>query len=81
MRKPQKSNRKTARPCGGRYSAYLTKLRQLCLSPELMVKNYQGKNSKLDVLINIINDSSDEKILVFSQFTKVLEVIGKRLNE
>lgn len=45
-----------------------------------MVKNYQGKNSKLDVLINIINDSSDEKILVFSQFTKVLEVIGKRLN-
>ena len=46
-----------------------------------MVKNYQGKNSKLDVLINIINDSSDEKILVFSQFTKVLEVIGKRLNE
>ena len=61
--------------------SYLTKLRQLCLSPELMVKNYQGRNSKLDVLINIINDSSDEKILVFSQFTKVLEVIGKRLNE
>lgn len=61
--------------------SYLTKLRQLCLSPELMVKNYQGKNSKLDVLINIINDSNDEKILVFSQFTKVLEVIGKRLNE
>ena len=61
--------------------SYLTKLRQLCLSPELMVKNYQGKNSKLDVLINIINDSSDEKILVSSQFTKVLEVIGKRLNE
>ena len=61
--------------------SYLTKLRQLCLSPELIVKNYQGKNSKLDVLINIINDSSDEKILVFSQFTKVLEVIGKRLNE
>ena len=61
--------------------SYLTKLRQLCLSPELMVKNYQGKNSKLDVLINIINDSSDEKILVFSQFTKVLEVIGKRVNE
>ena len=61
--------------------SYLTKLRQLCLSPELMVKNYQGKNSKLDVLINIIKDSSDKKILVFSQFTKVLEVIGKRLNE
>lgn len=61
--------------------SYLTKLRQLCLSPELMVKNYQGRNSKLDVLINIIKDSSDKKILVFSQFTKVLEVIGKRLNE
>ena len=61
--------------------SYLTKLRQLCLSPELMVKKYQGRNSKLDVLINIIKDSSDKKILVFSQFTKVLEVIGKRLNE
>ena len=59
--------------------SYLTKLRQLCLSPELMVKNYQGRNSKLDVLINIINDSGNDKILVFSQFTKVLEVIGKRL--
>ncbi len=61
--------------------SYLTKLRQLCLSPELMVKNYQGKNSKLDVLMNIINDSGNDKILVFSQFTKVLEVIGNRLRE
>ena len=61
--------------------SYLTKLRQLCLSPELMVKNYQGKNSKLDILMNIINDCNNEKILVFSQFTKVLEVISKRLDE
>ena len=61
--------------------SYLTKLRQLCLSPELMVKNYQGKNSKIDILMNIIDDSTDNKILVFSQFTKVLEVIANRLKE
>ena len=46
-----------------------------------MVKNYQGKNSKLDILINIINDSNNKKILVFSQFTKVLEVISNRFDE
>lgn len=60
--------------------SYLTKLRQLALTPELMVKNYKGKNSKLEVLLDIIKDNSDKKILVFSQFTKVLGVIGDRLS-
>ncbi|MEG1311587.1 MAG: DEAD/DEAH box helicase [Romboutsia sp.] len=61
--------------------SYLTKLRQLCLSPEIMVKDYKGKNSKLEILINLIKDESNRKILVFSQFTKVLQMIGQRLNE
>lgn len=59
--------------------SYLTKIRQLCLAPELMVRNYNGKNSKLDILMDIIKDSCDKKILVFSQFTKVLSIIGQRL--
>lgn len=61
--------------------SYLTKIRQLCLAPELMVKNYNGKNSKLDILMDIIKDSGDKKILVFSQFTKILNIIGERLDK
>lgn len=59
--------------------SYLTKLRQLSIAPEIIVKNYNGKNSKLDMLINIIKENNDRKILVFSQFTKVLNLIGNRL--
>ncbi|MCC3863222.1 DEAD/DEAH box helicase [Terrisporobacter petrolearius] len=61
--------------------SYLTKLRQLSIAPEIIVKNYKGKNSKLEILINIIKEEDDRKILVFSQFTKVLQVIEKRLVE
>ena len=61
--------------------SYLTKLRQLCLAPEFMVKEYSGKNSKIDILLNLLKDESDKKILVFSQFTKVLGLIGDRLKE
>lgn len=61
--------------------SYLTKIRQLCLAPELMVRNYDGKNSKIEILMDIIKDSGDKKILIFSQFTKVLGVIGERLSK
>ena len=61
--------------------SYLTKLRQLSIAPEIIVKNYKGKNSKLEILINLIKQESDRKILVFSQFTKVLQTIEKRLKE
>lgn len=61
--------------------SYLTKLRQLSIAPEIIVKNYKGKNSKLETLTNIIKEESDRKILVFSQFTKVIQIIEKRLDE
>lgn len=61
--------------------SYLTKLRQLSIAPEIIVKNYKGKNSKLEILINLIKQGSNRKILVFSQFTKVLQIIEKRLEE
>ncbi len=61
--------------------SYLTKLRQLSIAPEIIVKNYKGKNSKLEILINLIKQESNRKILVFSQFTKVLQIIEKRLEE
>lgn len=61
--------------------SYLTKLRQLSIAPEIIVKNYKGKNSKLEILINLIKQERNRKILVFSQFTKVLQIIEKRLEE
>lgn len=61
--------------------AYLTKLRQLCLMPELMVKQYKGKNSKLEYLVSLLKEIPEEKVLVFSQFTTVLGEIRKRLEE
>ncbi|MGN1033592.1 MAG: SNF2-related protein, partial [Intestinibacter sp.] len=59
----------------------LTKLRMLSISPEVVVKNYKGKNSKLEMLVKIIKSSKDRKILVFSQFTKILGLIADRLEK
>lgn len=61
--------------------SYITKLRQLSLAPEIMVKNYKGKNSKLDALLNIIEENKDRKIIIFSQFTKVLGLIEDKLKD
>ncbi len=61
--------------------AYLTKLRQICLMPERMVKQYKGRNSKLDYLMSVLKEVSDQKVLVFSQFTTVLKAIGERFEE
>lgn len=61
--------------------AYLTKLRQVCLVPELLVKQYKGMNSKLEYLMSLLKEIPDEKVLIFSQFTTVLGEIGKRLEK
>lgn len=63
--------------------SYLTKLRQLCLDPSIIVEGYKGKSAKTDTCLEIIKDyiEKDNKILVFSQFTSVLKNIGKRLDK
>ena len=63
--------------------SYLTKLRQLCLDPSIIVEGYKGKSAKTDTCLEIIKDyiKKDNKILVFSQFTSVLKNIGERLNK
>ena len=61
--------------------AYLTKLRQICLVPELLVKRYTGKNTKLLYLMDLLKSIPEEKVLIFSQFTTVLQLIGKQLEE
>ncbi|MCX0416663.1 DEAD/DEAH box helicase [Clostridium perfringens] len=57
--------------------AYLTKLREICLDPSLVVPDYTGGGSKLTVVKEIVKDASEsgKKILLFSQFTSVLKKI------
>ncbi|MBD1392367.1 DEAD/DEAH box helicase [Mucilaginibacter sp. ZB1P21] len=60
----------------------LTKLRQICNSPELLPGEKQPgtESAKIDMLIDQIQSKSPEhKILVFSQFVSMLELIKKEL--
>ncbi len=61
----------------------LMKLRQLCCDPSLCYNDYEGESSKLDMCIDMIINgiSGGHKILLFSQFTSMLEIIAKRLKE
>ncbi|MED4401787.1 DEAD/DEAH box helicase [Metabacillus fastidiosus] len=61
--------------------AGLTRLRQLCCHPALFVDNYNGDSAKLLQLMEIVRDyrSKGRRILIFSQFTKMLEIIGGEL--
>jgi SNF2 family DNA or RNA helicase len=62
----------------------LTKLRQICNSPELLndEEDYGKESVKLDILIENIKDkTANHKILVFSQFTTMLKLIKERLEE
>lgn len=61
--------------------AYLTKLRQICLIPDLMVKQYKGRSSKMDYLMSLLQEIPEQKVLIFSQFTTVLGEISKRFEE
>ena len=61
----------------------LTRLRQICCHPSLFLDNYNGVSSKLNQCIEIIKDaiSSEHKILLFSTYTSMFEIIEKELKK
>lgn len=61
----------------------LTRLRQLCCDPALVYENYEGGSAKLDLCIELIQSAveSGHKILLFSQFTSMIEILAARLQE
>lgn len=63
--------------------SYLTKLRQLCLDSSIVVDKYTGGSAKLEEALNLIKDNIENghKILLFSQFTSVLNNISKELSK
>ena len=61
--------------------AGLTRLRQICCHPALFVDGYKGSSAKFEQLMQIVEESrlSGRRVLIFSQFTKMLELIGREL--
>jgi SNF2 family DNA or RNA helicase len=63
--------------------SYLTKLRQICLDPSLIFKDYEGGSGKFKVAMVLVEKqlTSRGKLILFSQFTSALHKIGKSLKE
>ena len=63
--------------------AELTKLRQICCDPSLIFADYKADSAKVDMCLNMISNAveSGHKILLFSQFTTMLDHLAKRLEE
>ncbi|RFU60931.1 helicase SNF [Peribacillus glennii] len=61
--------------------AGLTRLRQICCHPALFVDGYKGSSAKFEQLMQILEEAklSGRRVLIFSQFTKMLELIGREL--
>lgn len=63
--------------------AGLTRLRQICCDPRLFVEDYTGESGKLNQLKDLVVSAkaSGRRLLIFSQFTKMLTLIETELTE
>lgn len=61
----------------------LMRLRQICCHPSLFIENYKGESSKLNQCIQIVKDAieSGHKILLFSGYTSMFDIIEEELNK
>lgn len=61
--------------------AALTRLREICCDPGLLYEGYKGSVAKVDSCMELISSviESGHKMLIFSQFTSLLEVLERRL--
>ncbi len=61
--------------------ALLTRLRQICCHPGLFIRDYDGGSGKLSMLDELLADSfaGGHRVLLFSQFTQMLDIIRTRL--
>ncbi|HWL23106.1 MAG TPA: DEAD/DEAH box helicase [Ureibacillus sp.] len=65
-----------------RILAGLTRLRQICCHPGLFVEGYKGSSAKFEQLLQLLEEArlAGRRVLVFSQFTKMLELIGREIS-
>ena len=63
--------------------AALTRLRQICCHPSLFIDDYTAGSSKLEQCLEIIEDGimAGHKILLFSSYTSMFEIIEKELKQ
>ncbi|WP_026475721.1 DEAD/DEAH box helicase [Alkaliphilus transvaalensis] len=63
--------------------AGLTRLRQICCHPALYIENYYGESGKFSLLVEMVKEriESGHRILLFSQFTSMLKIIGDTLKD
>jgi SNF2 family DNA or RNA helicase len=75
-------NKETLRKNKIRILAGLTRLRQICCHPALFVDGYKGSSAKFEQLKQLIEESrlSGKRVLIFSQFTKMLSIIGRDMS-
>ena len=67
---------------GNNVLALLTRLRQICITPELVLQK-PFENTKIDMAVELIKSSieSGHRILVFSQFAQSFSIISKQLED
>ncbi|MCH5272116.1 MAG: SNF2 helicase associated domain-containing protein [Lachnospiraceae bacterium] len=63
--------------------AALTRLRQICCHPGMFLENYDGGSGKVSLFLQITDElkRNGHRILVFSQFTSMLEILKDALTE
>ena len=61
----------------------LTRLRQLCISPVLLDKDYKASSVKIKRLLEIVKEliKDNHKILIFSSFKSAVELVKAQLDE
>ena len=61
--------------------AAITELRQICGHPSLVLPSYAASSGKLDLLLDILPGSLEagHRALIFSQFTRMLRILQRRL--
>jgi len=66
-----------------RILAELTRIRQICCDPSLIFEDYNGESAKRQACIDLITSAieGNHKILVFSQFTSMFELLEKDLSQ
>lgn len=62
--------------------AALTRLRQICSHPGMFIENYTGESGKMLLFQELLADALDSghRILVFSQFTSMLDILAEYFN-
>ena len=60
----------------------LTRLRQICCDPALCFEDYGDETAKTDACMELVQSAVDggHRLLVFSQFTSMLDILSSRLD-